>query len=112
MAVPNSWAENWCAGVDRLVEFRKRNQARAFRLPEATSLARGMSFNKQNVDIISNNLMTVSGTKDIPRHHIYNRNETGITTVQKAPKGLLENGSKQVGQFTSQERGLMSQWWK
>ena len=98
MAIPNSWAENWCAGVDRLVEFRKRNQARAFRSPEATSLARGMSLNKQNVDIISNNLMTVSGTKDIPR--------------QKAPKGLLENGSKQVGQFTTQERGSMSQWWK
>ena len=106
LAVPNSWAENWCAGVDWLVEFRKRNRALSFRLPEATSLARGMSFFKRNLDIFSDNLMTVSGTKDIPRHRIYNRNETGITTVQKAPKGLLENGSKQVGQFTSQERGV------
>ena len=106
LAIPSSWEENRCAGVDWLVEFRKRNQELALRSPEATSLARGMSFNKHNVNIFFDNLMTVLRTKDIQPHRIFNIDETGITTVQKVQKVLSEKGSKQVGQFTSQERGI------
>ena len=36
---------------------------------------------------------------------IYNLDETGLTTVQKAPKVLAPKGLKQVGQVASRERG-------
>ena len=38
---------------------------------------------------------------------VYNLDESGITTVQSVPKVSVENGTKQVGHITAQERGTL-----
>ena len=39
---------------------------------------------------------------------VYNLDESGITTVQSVPKVIAENGTKQVGQITAQERETLA----
>ena len=104
---PSDWEKNQKAGKDWFYGFVKRQQVLALRLPEATSLARSLAFNKPNVEIFFNNLQVALERHAYQPHSICNLDETGITTVQKSPRIVAEKGAKQIGQVTSHERGVL-----
>jgi hypothetical protein len=49
LQIPASWTNNKMAGPDWYASFIKRNNTLSLRTPQATSLARAISFNKTNV---------------------------------------------------------------
>ena len=104
---PESWRKNKQAGIDWLQGFRARFQSIAVRMPEATSLGRLTSFNKTNVSEFFDNLEKVLLDNNLEPRSIYTVNETELTTVHKPPRVLAAKNSKQVGQVTSGERGVL-----
>ena len=82
------------AGEDRLQSFMNR-QNLSLRLPQASSIARVVGFNKPKVmtffdvykEVLEKFYFTASG--------IYNMDETGITAVQKSSK-LVQIGAKEA----------------
>ncbi|XP_047125850.2 uncharacterized protein LOC124807708 [Hydra vulgaris] len=56
LAMPKSRMENHCAGRDWFMSFLQKNPLLSLRVPEATSIARAISFNKHNVEMFFNNL--------------------------------------------------------
>lgn len=103
--MPDSWNNNKIAGKGWLRYFLARHGKISLRKPEATSLARSTSFNKENVALFFKNYKEVLSRRDFPAHRIWNCDETGLTTVHVPPKILSPKGVKQVGQMTSGERG-------
>lgn len=103
---PDKWIENQMAGED-WSSFMKRHIRLSIRTPEATSLARATSFNKENVAKFFNNLQIVLNRLKIGPGDIYNMEETGVTTVQKPDKIVARRGFKHIGRITSQERGTL-----
>lgn len=104
---PLSWDTNKIAGSDWLKGYMKRNRSLSLRTPEATSLSRATSFNKNNVNDFFTNLKTILDREKISERDIWNIDETGYTTVQKPKKIIAPKGQKQVGQITSGERGQL-----
>ncbi|XP_067929421.1 uncharacterized protein [Watersipora subatra] len=104
---PHSWRNTKCAGLDWLYGFRKRFPQISIRTPEATSLSRLTSFNKTNIQEFFRNLEQLLVNNKFEAQHIYNVDETGLTTAHKPPKILADKKSKQVGQLTSAERGTL-----
>jgi len=105
--VPVSWHKNSCAGYEWFRAFLKRQPHLSVRVPEATSLSRSTSFNKQNVSSFFDNLRSVLDKHGFEPQDIYNVDESGMTTVHKPSKVVAEKGCKQVGQMTSAERGVL-----
>jgi hypothetical protein len=105
MNIPESWKTKQMAGEDWLSGFLKRNSDLAVRTPEATSLARATSFNRQNVSSFFARLADVLDRYKFEAADIWNFDETGVTTVQKPRKIVAIKGAKQVGAMTSAERG-------
>ena len=104
--MPNNWIVNEAAGEDWLRGFRRRNNNLALRMPESTSIARAMGFNRPAVSNFFQNLKEVllrDGT--ITPQNIWNLDETGISTVVKPGKIFGEKGTKQIGRISSGERG-------
>lgn len=93
------------AGPDWLESFLKRNPSISLRKPEATSLNRIAGFNKNEVEMFFNNLISVMAKYKFEAGRIFNVDETGISTVQKPGKILAPKGVKQLGSVTSWERG-------
>ena len=85
----------------------KRHQRLAKRRPEATSLSRSTSFNKNNVAEFFKNLQEVLERYHFRPNDVYNVDETGVTTVQKPTKVVARRGTKQVGGMTSAERSTL-----
>lgn len=111
-AVANSkpvplWEKNKIAGWGWMRYFRARHPDLTLRKPEATSLARSTAFNKTTVNEFFTNYENVleKYNYSLQPQHIWNTDETGLSTVHIPPKILAERGSKQVGGMTSGERG-------
>lgn len=105
--VPGSWTRVKQAGSDWLRSFLKRHSTISIRQPEATSLARMASFNKENVKMFFQKLQQVLERTKVEPGDIWNMDETGLTTVQKPCKILAKKGQKQIGSVTSAERGTL-----
>lgn len=106
-SIPDTWTSNKCAGKEWLRGFMTRRRELSLRAPEATSLARATAFNRHTVNEFFTNLREVRARHHYTPFHIYNVDETGLTTVQKPVKVIAARGSKQVGQITSAERGSL-----
>lgn len=107
ISMPESWQKNKEAGSDWFGAFIKRNTNISIRAPEATSLSRATAFNKTNVSVFFSKLSSVLDKYKFSPSHIWNCDETGLTTVQKPRKILSPKGVKQVGSVTSAERGTL-----
>ena len=105
--VPQSWRENRQAGKDWFTSFMKRNSQLSIRTPQATSLSRATSFNRENVGKFFQLLQDVLEKHDLDHSKVWNLDETGCTTVQKPCGVVAGKGLKQVGGITSGERGQL-----
>ena len=107
LKTPDKWDDNKTAGIEWLRGFLQRHQELSIRSPEATSIGRATSFNRETVNKFYVNLETVMDRYKFPSNRIYNIDETGLMTVHKPPKVIASKGEKQVGQITSGERGQL-----
>jgi hypothetical protein len=57
--IPEFWKTKLIAGEDWLGSFLKRHPTLSIRSPQATSLSRATSFNKNNVKLFFTNLSSV-----------------------------------------------------
>lgn len=96
------------AGKCWLYSFLKRNPELKLRLPEATSRARAMGFNRSVVNNFFDLLERLFAKYQFSPDRIYNVDETGVTTVpKKQSKVLALRGKRQVGSVVSGERGTL-----
>ena len=83
-----TWKVNKQAGSEWFASFMKRHPSLSIRTPEATSLSRASSFNKDTVSIFFTKLAEVIDRNQIHPGNIWNVDESGITTVQK-PRNIV-----------------------
>ena len=83
----------------------ERNKDLSFRKPEATFPNRILAFNKTEVDRFYENLLSVFEKHHYGPGRIFNIDETGLTTVQKSDRIIVEKAVKQIGASTSWEGG-------
>ena len=105
--IPQNWKKEEKACRKWITSFMKTNKNISLRKPEATSLARCSGFNKEAVTQFYKNLKKTYNKLKIDPENIYNVDETALTTVQAPAKIITETGSKQVGQITWAERGVL-----
>ena len=105
LVMPASWTSNRMAGSDWAAGFRKRHDL-SIRLPENTSVARAVAFNKTNVNLFHDALDTALTKADFSASSVWNLDETCISTVTKPTRVVSPRGERQVGQIASAERGV------
>ena len=104
---PASWSQNKTAGPDWFSAYMQRNPVLSLRCPEATSLSRATSFNKQSVEVFFSKLDEVISKHELTGNDIWNMDETGLTTAHTPSRIIAKKGAKQVGALTSIERGTL-----
>ena len=92
------------AGKDWVTDFIKRNHL-AVRTPQSTSMNRVLAFDREKIARFFSLLKAVYETENIEPRHIYNLDESGVTTVPEPGKVLAIKGRKQVGRIASGEKG-------
>lgn len=105
--IPKQWDVTKMGSRDWFSNFMKRNHTLSIRVPEATSHARAVNFNRPNVTKFFDNLARAIEKDKFEPANIYNVDETGVTTVQRPSKIVSTKGTKQVGAVTSAERGTL-----
>jgi hypothetical protein len=94
------------AGTDWFYGFMSRNPSVSLRKPEATSLSRVIGFRRNEVQRFFDNLTSVYDKEKFDASHIFNVDETGMSTVQQQRQKILApHGKKQVGKIVSGEKG-------
>ncbi|XP_033213376.1 uncharacterized protein LOC117170605 [Belonocnema kinseyi] len=93
------------AGKDWLNAILKRNSRLSIRRPEATSLSRATSFNRNNVSGFYDKLNTILSRDELTASCIWNLDGTGVSTVSKPSEIIAEKGKRTFGSITSGERG-------
>ena len=94
------------AGKRWLQGFFARYPGLSVRIPQPTSLARAVAFNKPMVDrFYTLYRETLKSIPDNAPSRIWNMDETGITNVHKPQKVIGSKGVRQVRKVTSRERG-------
>jgi len=68
-------------------------------------LAKANAFNQHTVGEFFTLLESLIKNTSVTGARIFNLDESGLTTIQRAPKIISEKGMKQVGQVVSRERG-------
>lgn len=101
--IPERWTETNVAGPDWFSAFHKRHPLLAIRTPEATSLARTRSFNKQNVQLFFDKLKKIMLKHQFGPNDIWNMDETGVTNTIVARRDF-----KQVGSFSDEREFLVT----
>jgi hypothetical protein len=104
---PPSWKKNEMAGEVWLKLFMGRHPTLSLRTPQATSLARATSFNKDNVKLFFDNYTRLLDKYKFQPADIWNMDESGVTTVQTPNRVIARKGAKQVSAMTSAERGTL-----
>ena len=97
--------EQKLVGIDWAKSFMARYPELTLRKPKATSMSRLTGFNKVQVKRFFDLLHTEMKSKKYAPNHIFNLDESGITTVQSPSKILSRKEVKQVGRVVSAERG-------
>lgn len=92
--IPTSWTENDKERKDWMLGFMKPYQRHSVINPEATSLGRATSFNRQTVSEFFNNLREVMAQYKFSAAHIYNMGERAIPAVHVPPKVIAEQNVK------------------
>ncbi|CAG9835870.1 unnamed protein product [Diabrotica balteata] len=95
--IPTSWNNHKQASYDWLYRFLKRMKTLSLCSPEATSLSRATSFNRNNVSKFFGNLKTVLENHRIGPEAIWSVDET----VHNPKKISACKGGKHVGKVTS-----------
>lgn len=105
VSYPASWNQKNQASNDWYYAFMNRHPNLSLRSPEAVSLNRAKSFNKENVDAFFANLRSVLNEIPFEPHRIWNMDKCGLPTVQtKDIKIVAQKGKKRVVTSTSAER--------
>lgn len=98
---PQKWDYVEQASEDWLATFLRKNPGLTLRIPQATSLARAMNFNREKVSNFFDKLATVLERQSFEPQNIYDIDETGESTVLKPTKVIAKTGTKQVGSLVT-----------
>jgi hypothetical protein len=94
------------AGSDWFNSFMRRHPELSLIVPEPTSAARAMAFNKPVVAKFFEALSELLEKNETPPERIYNCDETGIQTCHTPGKIVATAGRKQVRSLTSCDPGV------
>src|SRR6218665_3261440 len=92
------------AGKDWMMNFIKRHYL-AVRIPQSTSMNRVLAFETEKVDRFFSLLKSIHDQEHIEPRHIFNLEESGVTSVPESGKILAIKGRKQVGRIASGDKG-------
>ena len=93
------------AGADWMSCFLEQHPDLSLREPEPTSLSQATGFNRVQVSSFIALLKQEIDKNSITSDHIFNMDETGVSTVHNPGKIIALKGEKQVGRIVSGERG-------
>ena len=89
------------------IRFFRRHPELSLRTLEPTSIGRVVGFNHVQVERFYDILQETYEKQHISPSHIWNVDETGLTSVHRPVKVTARTGQRHVGKITSGEKGKM-----